>query len=269
MEKLEGIKNSINGFVHFNLVDSVIVIVVSIIIYKILVGVFSSFFKIGSLDDRISKKSKTYLRLTRSITRYVFIVLDLLIVLQINNFDVSSMLAGVGVAGVIISLAIQDTLKDIIRGISVLSDNYFQVGDVIKVGDALGKVKVIGIKSTRIEDLVTGDIITLANRNLETVEVMSKLIYINIPMPYELSVEEGDRIANEIIEEIKHNPNVEGTRYLGVNAFEDSYINYLIEVTAPAVKRLQTRRDALGTILRILEKNGIRVPYKQIDIHNK
>ena len=55
--------------------------------------------------------------------------------------------AGLGILGVIFGLAIQDWLKDIIRGSSILSDNYFAVGDVVKYKDIEGKVLVIEIKT--------------------------------------------------------------------------------------------------------------------------
>ena len=77
------------------------------------------------------------------------------------------MLAGVGIVSVIIGLAIQDALKDIIRGFSILSEEYFSVGDVVTYGDITGKVLVLGLKTTKIKDISTENIISIANRNIE------------------------------------------------------------------------------------------------------
>ena len=189
--------------------------------------------------------------------------------LQINGVDVSSVLTGVGILGIILGLAIQDWLKDIIRGSSILSDNYFAVGDVVKYKDIEGKVLVIGLKTTKIQDLKTSNILSIANRNIEEIEVVSNLIYINIPMPYEVSLEMAEKAIKDINEAIMKNNNVDGCRYVGVNDLADSSIKYLIEVKCNPLYKLQVRRDSLRSILDEMAKNEISVPYTQIDIHEK
>ena len=199
----------------------------------------------------------------------MFIIITVLIVLKINGVDVSSVLAGVGIAGAIFGLAIQDWLKDIIRGSSIISDKYFSVGDVVKYKDMEGKVLTIGLKTTKIQDLKTSNIVSIANRNIEEIEVVSKFIYVRIPMPYEASIEKAENAINEIVEMIKHNNNVNNCRYIGVTELSDSSIQYLIEVDCNQQFKLQVKRDALRSVLLGLANNKIDVPYTQIDIHNK
>ena len=115
---------NIYDFVFSNkIISSIIVILISFVFYNCI----DSLIKKKFLKDRfmISNRSETYLKLVSSILRYIFIILTLLFVLQINNINVTSMLAGVGIVSVVIGLAIQDALKDIIRGFSILSDGYF------------------------------------------------------------------------------------------------------------------------------------------------
>ena len=192
-----------------------------------------------------------------------------MILLQINGVDVSSVLAGVGILGEVFGLAIQDWLKDIIRGSSILADNYFSVGDIVKYKDIEGKVLVIGLKTTKIQDLRTNNIISIANRNIEEVEVVSNVIYVNIPMPYEVNVEEAEKVIDDIILNVKNNEEVEDCKYKGVNELADSYIKYLREVKNNPLYKLQVKRDTLRTVLLVMEKHNIEVPYTQIDIHEK
>lgn len=248
------------------IINSIIIIAVSVIIYKIIIFLIEKGEKKELLS---SKKSKTYLKLIKSLLRYVFIVITALMVLQTNGVNVSSVLAGVGVLGVVFGLAIQDWIKDIIRGSSILSDNYFAVGDVVKYKDIEGKVLVIGLKTTKIQDIKTGNIISIANRNIEEVQIVSEFTYINIPMPYEVPVNKAEKTVEKIVKVINQKENVEGCRYLGVNELADSSINYLIEIKSNPLKKLQVRRDALGIILLEMGKDGIEVPYTQIDIHEK
>ena len=191
---MESFKDSINNFFHFNIVYSLIIIIISLVIYRLLYNVFTKKIGHGLIDNKLSKRNKTYVKVVGSILKYAFIILTVLVLLQINGINVSSLIAGVGIASVVVGLAIQDALKDIIRGFSILSDEYFAVGDVILYNGITGKVVSFGLNSTKMKDVVTGNVITIANRNIEQVQVVSHAIYINIPLPYEEPIEKIEKV---------------------------------------------------------------------------
>lgn len=252
---------------HSKIVNSIIVIILSFLIYKVISYILSD--KNKSLKLFTSNRSKTYLRLIRSIIRYLFIMITILILLQINGINVSSMLAGVGIAGVIFGFAIQDLLKDIIKGLDIISDQYFQVGDVIKYKGMEGKVLAIGLKCTKVKDIKTANIVSISNRNIEEVEVVADYIDVIIPLPYELNVSKAEEIIKKIVEEVKKLELVTNSEYKGVSKLDESSINYHLRVNCNPINKLQANRDVLGTVLLVLEKHNISVPYKQIDIHNR
>ena len=265
----DNLNKLVNNLVNKEIISSVIIILVSFLLYKSINHILS---KSEQKEDKKllkGKRGKTYIKLIKSIIRYLFIIITVLIVLKINGVDVSSALAGVGIAGAVFGLAIQDWLKDIIRGSSIISDKYFSVGDIVKYKEIEGKVLVIGLKTTKIQELKTSNIISIANRNIEEIEVVSKFIYVRVPMPYEISVKKAENTIDEIVDRIKHNNNVDNCRYVGVTELADSSIEYLLEVECNQLFKLQVRRDALKSILLGLENNNISVPYTQIDIHNK
>ncbi|MBR6033346.1 MAG: mechanosensitive ion channel family protein [Clostridia bacterium] len=266
---MEEIKKFFEEALKTNIISSVIVVAISIVLYKVIIYFISKGEEKNQSKLTKNNKRKTYIHLFKNILRYVFGIVTVLVVLQINGVDVSSVLTGVGIAGVIFGLAIQDWLKDVIRGSSILSDNYFQVGDVVKYKNIEGKVLDLGLKTTKIQDLSTRNIISIANRNIEEIEVVSKVIYVRIPMPYEVKVHEAEKAVNDIMNLVKNNENTEGCRYLGVAELADSSIQYLLEVTCAPINKLQVRRDTLKAILIGLEKNNIEVPFTQIDIHEK
>ena len=256
--------------IWFNkLISSIIIVIISIILYKIVFHFIEKTEKRSRLNVFNGKRSKTYLKLTKSIIRYIFIIITVLILLQNNGVNVSSLLAGVGILGVVLGLAIQDWLKDIIRGSSILSDNYFAVEDIVKYKDIQGKVLVIGLKTTKIKDSKTGNIVSIANRNIEEIEIVSNFAYINIPLPYEVDIKTAENVIESMIAEIKQVDKIQGATYLGVNELADSSIKYLIEIEANPSCKLQARRDALRIVLLKLEENGISVPYNQLDVHQK
>ncbi|MBR3673688.1 MAG: mechanosensitive ion channel family protein [Clostridia bacterium] len=258
----------LNKILANNIVKSAIVIIASLIIYKIISSMLIKSENKRNLR-KIGQKDKTYIRLIRNFMKYAFFIIVLFIILQINGIDVSSMIAGVGVLSIIIGFIVQDAFKDIIRGIDIISDNYFSVGDVVKYGEIEGKVLMVGLKTTKVQDVRTSNVVSIANRNIEQVEVISKDLYINIPMPYEVKIDKAEQAIKEILEEISKDERIEEYIYKGVNKFADSNIDYLICVKCNPIEKLPVRRDILRTILIVLNKNKIEIPYQQIDIHAK
>ena len=77
------------------------------------------------------------------------------IVLLLSNlgYNVTSLIAGLGIGGIAVALALQNILKDVFSSVSIYLDKPFKVGDFIIVGEHMGTVKKIGIKTTRIQAL--------------------------------------------------------------------------------------------------------------------
>ena len=266
---MENIVEIIKNTLHSKFTQSIIIIIVSIFIYKILTSFIIKSEKNKTIKKKLNNRSKTYLRLTSSIIKYIFVILTLLTLLQVNGIDVSSMLAGVGIVSVILGLAIQDALKDIIRGFSILSENYFTVGDVVIYNDIIGKVLELGLKTTKIQDIATDNIVSIANRNIEQIQIVSDFLYVNFPMPYEVPIKKAEKVVDEIIMAVKNTEFVQDAEYKGVTELADSSIKYLLKITCLPEKRLQAKRDTLRTILQVMAKNNISVPYNQIDVHQK
>ena len=248
---------------------SIITIIIGSLVYKLFSKTLT--LKLENKDIKVlsNNKRKTYVKMIKSIVRYIIIIIIVLVILQIFGVNISSMIAGVGILSIIIGFAIQDALKDIIKGIDIISDNYYSVGDVIKFGDITGKVLVIGIKTTKIQDVVSMNIISIANRNIEQVEIVSDLINIDVPIPYEVDVKKAEEAIDAIVKSIKKQKNVDNAEYRGINELADSSLKYQIKVYCNPEIKVQTRRDALRCIIMGLSEHNISVPYNQLDIHKK
>lgn len=81
------------------------------------------------------------------------------------GYDISSLVAGLGIGGVAVALAVQSILSDLISSISIQLDKPFKVGDFIQVGPQMGTVKYIGLKTTRITSF-EGEEIVMSNKQL-------------------------------------------------------------------------------------------------------
>jgi small-conductance mechanosensitive channel len=91
--------------------------------------------------------------------------LMLLLILDQLGFDITALVAGLGIGGVAVALAAQNILGDLFASLSIVLDKPFVVGDFVVVGELRGTVENIGIKTTRVRSL-DGELIVFANSDL-------------------------------------------------------------------------------------------------------
>jgi small-conductance mechanosensitive channel len=88
-----------------------------------------------------------------------------LLVLDNLGVNVTALIAGLGLGGIAVGLALQNVLKDTFASLSIILDKPFVVGDFIVVGDLLGVVERVGIKTTRVRSL-SGEMLVFGNDDL-------------------------------------------------------------------------------------------------------
>jgi len=92
-------------------------------------------------------------------------VVVFLLILDNLGVDISALIAGLGIGGIAVALAAQNILGDLFASFSIVLDKPFVIGDFIIVGDMMGTVEKIGIKSTRVRSL-SGEQLVFANKDL-------------------------------------------------------------------------------------------------------
>lgn len=85
--------------------------------------------------------------------------------LSVLGFQISALLAGLGVGGVAAALAVQNILGDVFASLSIYFDRPFHIGDFIVVGEEMGSVERIGLRTTRVRSL-SGEEIVFGNGDL-------------------------------------------------------------------------------------------------------
>ena len=250
-------------------VISVLVILITVIFWIIIRSISRSYQKKKNLDEKAKAASSLRSVIYDAIKVSVFVLL-VLTILQINGINVTSLIAGVGVASAVIGLALQDFFKDIIMGIHILMDDFYQIGDLVKYGEEEGIVEAFNLRTTKIRSIGSGDLITLCNRNISDIAKSSSDVFIHQPLPYELSVGKANELMESIAEKIKECEGITECTSLGLNNFDGSSVDYLLKITCekPEIK-LGCRRKALQIIRQTLETEHITVPYEQIDVHMK
>ena len=105
------------------------------------------------------------LGLLRFAARVVVWTLVLLVVLDQLGFNITALVAGLGIGGVAIALAVQNILGDLFASLSIVLDEPFVVGDFIVVDDMMGTVESVGVKTTRVRSL-SGEMLVFSNSDL-------------------------------------------------------------------------------------------------------
>lgn len=116
--------------------------------------------------------TKSALHLLSNMAKGVMWVFGLLLILSNFGIDVTSLMAGAGIAGIAIAFALQGILGDLFSSFTLYFDKPFKVGDFIIVGSEMGTVKHIGVKSTRIQAL-SGEMLTISNQELTSARIQN------------------------------------------------------------------------------------------------
>lgn len=109
--------------------------------------------------------SRTTMNALSFLARLVLWTTILLLVLDNLGVDVTALVAGMGIGGIAIALAVQNILSDLFASLSIVLDKPFVNGDFVVVGDMAGSVEYIGIKTTRIRS-ISGEQLVFSNADL-------------------------------------------------------------------------------------------------------
>ncbi|MFH1610076.1 MAG: mechanosensitive ion channel domain-containing protein, partial [Candidatus Bipolaricaulota bacterium] len=112
------------------------------------------------LEEEQDAASVTTLNAMAFLVKIVLWAVVLLLALDNMGINITALITGLGIAGIAVALALQNILGDLFASISIVVDKPFLVGDFIIVGDMLGTVERVGLKTTRVRSL-TGEQVTL------------------------------------------------------------------------------------------------------------
>ena len=239
-----------------NLIASIFVVVTVGLVLHALDKIYTSL----SSKPGVNKGEKgTAIQVTYSLIRLVLIAGCIFSVLQINGIDVSSMLAGVGLVSAFIGLAAQDFLKDIVMGTRMLTDRFFEVGDVVQYGSFEGVVESFDIRCTKIRSLSDGRILTVCNRNISEISAYPKEMGSAVTVLLPISEDPGkiEKAYKRAADRIAEDKDVISVKYLGLTSLTGKMGNYSLLVKTSAEKRLGAKGKALPILVEELRKDNL------------
>jgi MscS family membrane protein len=135
----------------------------------------------AALNVRQRYASRSMLHLIRRAANVTIVVLAALLILSNWGYNTTTLVAGLGVGGIAVALAAQQTIANVFAGVSVIGDQPVRIGDFGKFGDLTGVVEDIGMRSTRIRTsartVVTVPNSSFAGLNIENYSLRDKMLF--------------------------------------------------------------------------------------------
>ncbi len=202
--------------------------------------------------------------------RILVVTIGILFILQNFGYNVTSMLAGLGIGGLAFALAAQNSVSNLFGSITIFSDKPFQLGDWISVGDIEGTVEDVGFRTTRVrrfdQALVTVPNSKFINTGIINYSAMKKRrinFYLGITYGTSMSkVKEVVAGIKKIIEEDeKFDHSFYMVRFTEFGAYSLNICIYCFTKTIDWAESLAVREEFNLKIMQLLEELGVEIAF--------
>ncbi len=215
-----------------------------------------------------AQKAKTLSQVVETTGRILIFTIAGLTLLSLVGKDVTPLLASAGIAGVAIGLGAQNLIKDWLAGFFILLENQYSIDDVIKVGEHSGVVEKLDLRRTVLRS-AEGSAITIPNGEVRAVTNLTKewsRAVVDVNVPYEEDLDRVmaslERVAAELAaEDATGKLILEPPEVLGIEAFGPYYVTLRVSVKTRAAKQWAVARALRLRIKRMLDQEGIQIPY--------
>ena len=276
---LQELANTNRTYIDFlgiliDIVDSITIIFLTIFLLK----AYSNFV-VPALADwlTVGKSDTQYGPLLDILGSLLIIVFGVTNFLSTFHVDFGVLIAGVGVVGLVIALAAQDTLSNFFSGILLLLDQGFKTGDMIRFNDTYCIIREVGLRSTKIYDIINHVIIIIPNNSLANQDI------VNLTKPdryYRLRIivgvsygSDAREVEEALLDVAKDNKDVEQddpTRLplVRFQEFGDSSLNFALVVWIKNVIKIrQINSDLHHEVFTKLSEKEIVIAFPQRDVH--
>lgn len=256
-----------------SLLRSVYLVAISVIViwslYR-LADIFLNFIE-NVVEPRSPTLDKQFIPLIRKSLKALILVLGLLTILSSLHVDITSLLAGVGVAGIAVSLAAQDSLGNFFGSMALLADKPFKVGDWIIAGSKVdGFVEFIGFRSTQIRSW-SNTLVTIPNKALanEVIDNWSRMRKRRVSQTIGISCETTPQQMEQLVEGVEQmlidHPGVH-QEFIMVKftEFKESSLDLFLYYFTKSIawkEHLQVKQEVNLNVMKIIQDLGTKLAY--------
>lgn len=251
----------------------IIYILCAIIIYIVLSAIIDKTIFRNKADKKSNnlriKRKKTIVNLIKSILKYVIAIITILAILSVYGIETKSIVASLGIAGAIIGLAFQDTIKNLLSGITIIFDNHYVQGDVVTINGFRGEVIELGLQTTKLKSY-EGEVLIINNCLVTSVinhSMYNKNIFIDLPIDKKVSIGDLEKSLLKVNEKLIKNPLVKkDIDLLGVEEIKGSKYIYKIMITCQSESHFEINRLFMQLLKEEFDKENIIVPGDRLEV---
>ncbi len=230
-----------------------------------------------AVDDSASRnvrmreqQTKTVAGVLYSAGVFVILLIALLTTLEVFRFNIVPIAGAAGLASLGIGIGAQGLVKDVINGFFIVFEDQFVVGDLIRVGDTLGRVEHMTLRRTVIRS-PQGAVVTIPNGQIQQVANLSRdwsQMFMNVPLapgaPVEIALAALDQVAAEFrADAMWSQALVDGPRVLGVDAFGPTGATLLIQLRTAPLRQDDVARELRRRITARFDVENLFAPPEQ------
>ncbi|ASJ04712.1 mechanosensitive ion channel family protein [Thermococcus barossii] len=255
------------GVTPFQLVSALIILVVGYLVARILV----------SLLKRSLRKTKLPPLVVEFLGRFLAILLYVVVIivaLGAVGISVSPLILGLSaVVGLILGFGLQDTLTNLAAGVWIAALRPIDLDEVVEVSGQVGKVNGIGLMST---ELMTPDnrVITIPNKLVwgsiivNYTRMPTRRVDVDIGVAYGTDLDRAIKLAMDLMKghsKVLNDPEPS----VVITALADSSINLQLRAWAKTEDYWTVKGDLTKGIYELYTREGIEIPFPQLDVHVK
>lgn len=226
------------------------------------------------LVDRMLLKlrvEKSFHHFIRSAARFALLFLTVLIVADSVGIPVTSLVTVLGVVGLAVSLAVQDSLTKLAGGLMVLAAKPFVVGDYVDLGTVSGTVQEIGLIYTCLStpdnklvylpnnDIAGARVTNLSARATRRVDLLVSASYEDETAAVKAALWSALRAVPGILED--------PAPFVGISGYGDSSVQYMIKAWVKNADYWDVYYDLLEKVRQSFEENGVQMSYPHLNVH--
>jgi len=240
----------------------------TIFVIRSLISLINYILYVFWLRKEKDEAKERSLKVILSVIKVVVWGLGIVFLLDNLGFQISTVIAGLGIGGVAVALAAQAILGDLFSYFAIFFDRPFEIGDFIIVGDYLGTIEHIGIKTTRIRSL-GGEQIVFSNADLTNARVRNykrmdqRRVVFKLGVTYQTTLKQVKEIPIIIRNVIK---NTKDTVFDRAHFFSYGDFSLVFEVVYYVLSRdynkyMDIQQEINFAIKEEFEKHGIEFAY--------
>ena len=188
--------------------------------------------KVAYTTKHDEQHQNTFIGMLFNLLQYIVILVTIVLVMQVNGVNVTSIIAGLGIVGALVGLALQDTLKDVISGVNIYNNNFYKVGDMVKYNGEPCEVKYFSARVTKFRAMYSGATYTVCNSTINSIEKIKDSNIIMMTFDFEDEKELVDKSFENAIEKVKDIKIIKKVEYYGLMDLNQEGLVYVANVRA-------------------------------------